>query len=304
MTQARPPQRTVAAADADAHIRDLCRYIEDHADQPLTLERLARHAGLSPFHLQRRFKAVTGVTPRQYQEALRLRRFKEDLRDGTDVAGAIYDAGFGSASRLYERVGTRLGMTPSQYRTGGRDIDISWAVTPTPLGLMMMGATDRGLCFVQFDDSEAALQARLASEYPQARIEPMRESQRETFDGWMQALLRHLEGAERALDLPLDLRGTAFQMRVWSYLQKIPYGERRSYAEVAAAIEAPSAVRAVGTACGANRLALLIPCHRVIRGDGGLGGYKWGLERKRRLLAREHALAGGGEGQPPVAGRA
>lgn len=277
------------ADPATAKIQDLCRYIEQHADEPLSLDALGRRAHLSPFHLQRQFKAVTGVTPKQYHEACRLRRLKQGLRKGADVSRAIYDAGFGSASRVYEKVGTRLGMTLKQYRAGGEGVAISWATSKTPLGLLMMGATDRGLCFVQFDDSEQRLLTRLREEYPGAQLAPMSDAQRAEFERWMQALGRHLDGGQRALDLPMDVRGTAFQMNVWAYLQQIPYGELRSYSEVAQAIGEPKAVRAVASACGANHVALLIPCHRVIRGDGSMGGYKWGLERKRALIDHERA---------------
>lgn len=285
-------RRPAATTDpVTARIEALCRHIERHADETLSLEALARRAHLSPFHLQRRFKAVTGVTPRQYQEACRLRRLKQGLREGAEVSRAIYDAGFGSASRVYERVGTRLGMTPKQYRAGGQGIAISWAMSRTPLGLLMMGATDRGLCFVQFGEDEAELLGRLRQEYPGAQLQAMPDARRAEFERWMQALGRHLDGSQRALQLPLDVRGTAFQMKVWAYLQQIPYGELRSYSEVARAIGEPRAVRAVASACGANQVALLIPCHRVIRGDGGMGGYKWGLERKRALIDRERATA-------------
>lgn len=274
---------------ATARIESLCRYIEEHADQALSLEDLSRRAHLSVFHLQRRFKAVTGLTPRQYVEACRLRALRTQLRDGETVTRAIHDAGFGSASRVYARVASRLGMTPKQYRGGGAGIAISYASDITPLGLLMMGATDRGLCFVQFGSDESVLLAQLRAEYPGAAIAAMDQTMAAEFQRWMQALAAHLAGNQPALHLPLDLRGTAFQMRVWSYLQQIPYGELRSYTEVAEAIGHPRAVRAVASACAANRVALLVPCHRVIRGDGSLGGYKWGLERKRVLIEQERA---------------
>lgn len=287
------PLETGADTRTVARMQALCRYIEAHAQQPLTLEALGAQAHLSPFHLQRQFKAVVGVSPRQYVEACRLRTLRQGLRDGESVTRAIVDAGFGSTSRVYEKVATRLGMTPRQYRAGGAGIAISYATAPTPLGLLMMGATDRGLCFVQFGDSEAALLARLAAEYPGAQRAPMAGAMQADFAAWMQALGEHLDGARRSLALPLDLRGTAFQMKVWAYLQQIPFGEVRSYTEVAEAIGSPRAVRAVASACAANRVALLVPCHRVIRGDGSLGGYKWGLERKRTLIEQERAVRAG-----------
>lgn len=271
----------------EARLEALCRHIEAHADEDLSLAALAARAHLSPFHLQRRFKALTGLSPKQYQEAVRLRRLRAELREGQPVTRAIQDAGFGSTSRVYEKVATRLGMTPKQYRAGGAGLSISHAAADTPLGRLMMGATDRGLCFVQFGESDAALRAQLQAEYPGAQLAPMDPAMQEAFSGWMQALGAHLAGTNPTPTLPLDLRGTAFQMRVWRYLQQIPCGELRSYREVAEAIGAPRAVRAVASACARNRVALLVPCHRVIRGDGSLGGYKWGLERKRSLIDQE-----------------
>ncbi len=274
-------------------MQKLCRYIEAHAHEPLTLGALGRLAHLSPFHLQRSFKSVVGVTPKQYAEACRMKSLKQKLRGGRTVTEAVYDAGFGSGSRVYERVDTRLGMTPRQYRRGGEGVEISYAASPTPLGTMMIAATDRGLCSLQFGESEARLLAQLASEYPAAKISPMPLKRKSQFDAWIGALSRYLEGSATALDLPLDVRGTAFQMKVWNYLQRIPYGEVQSYSEVAKAIGRPRAVRAVGSACASNEVALVIPCHRVIRGDGGLGGYRWGLHRKRALIERERAVRAG-----------
>jgi AraC family transcriptional regulator of adaptative response/methylated-DNA-[protein]-cysteine methyltransferase len=270
-----------------SRIEALCRYIDANPEQSLSLAALAGRARLSSFHLQRSFKSLTGVTPRQYAEAARLRLLKSGLRSGESVTGAIVDAGYGSASRVYERVATHLGMTPGQYRAGGEGTRISYAAEHSPLGWLLMAATDRGLCFVQFGESADELVARLKAEYPQAEITPMSEQARPQFEAWMAALAAQLRGSRGAADLPLDLRGTAFQMKVWDYLLKIPSGELRSYAEVADAIGHPKAVRAVASACAANRVGVLVPCHRVIRGDGGLGGYRWGLERKRALIDAE-----------------
>ncbi len=281
------PDSPRSDARMQARIAELCRYIEAHAQEELSLERLGRQIHLSPFHLQRQFKAVTGISPKQYHDACRLKTLRRRLRDGGSVTRAVQDAGFGSASRVYERVASRIGMTPKQYRTGGEGVAISYASTRTPLGLLMLGATDRGLCFVQFGDSEAGLLEMLRSEYPQATLGAADAAMREPWEAWMQALGAHLQGLRPQLALPLDLRGTAFQMKVWAYLQKIPYGELRSYTEVAEGIGQPAAVRAVASACARNRVALLIPCHRVIRGDGSMGGYKWGLERKRTLIDSE-----------------
>jgi AraC family transcriptional regulator of adaptative response/methylated-DNA-[protein]-cysteine methyltransferase len=290
----RDERRPREAGEAiERRIAQLCRYIDAHADEVLSLEALGRRAAMSPGHLQRRFKELVGVSPRQYQEAGRLRRLKQDLREGEPVSQAIYGAGFGSVSRVYERAARTLGMTPRQYRAGGAGIELSYAAADTPLGLLMMAASDRGLVFVQFGASEAALSGQLRIEFPRAALSAMDPAQHAPFAVWMRALCAYLSGQRRPLDLPLDLRGTAFQLRVWRCLQQIPYGELRSYGEVAQAIGAPKAVRAVASACAANRVALAVPCHRVIRGDGGLGGYRWGLDRKRSLLDRERASRAG-----------
>ena len=272
-----------------AKIRELCRYIEAHSEEPLKLEDLAHRAGLSAFHFQRSFKAAVGLTPKQYQETARLKKLKRSLRT-MDVTAAVYEAGYGSSSRVYERADTRLGMTPKQYRQGGRDVTITYATAESPVGAMMIGATDRGLCFVQFGNSEEQLLAELRREYPAAEVELMRKPFSPEFQAWMAALSRHLAGKQADLTLPLDIRATAFQMRVWNYLQSIPYGEVQSYGEVAKGIGQPAATRAVARACASNRVALVIPCHRVIRGTGELGGYRWGLERKRVLIDRERGL--------------
>lgn len=273
-------------------LRALCRYIEAHADEPLNLAALGHEAGISPFHLQRSFKALTGVTPREYAEACRLKSLRRALRKRPSVTDAIHEAGYGSGSRVYERAGTRLGMTPGQYRQGGAGVAISWATSSTTLGLLMIAATDRGLCSVQIGDSERVLLGQLAAEFPHAVITPMHPSSKtphSQFWAWMQALAAHLDKAQPLPELPLDIRGTAFQIQVWNCLLRIPAGELRSYTEVAQAIGRPCAVRAVASACAKNRIAIVVPCHRVIRGDGGLGGYRWGLERKRMLIARERS---------------
>jgi AraC family transcriptional regulator of adaptative response/methylated-DNA-[protein]-cysteine methyltransferase len=277
-----------AATDpAAARIRELCRSIEAQPDAVLDLAELAARTGLSRFHLQRTFKAVTGVTPKQYVEGCRLRLLKSSLRESKDVTTAVYDAGFGSSSRVYERADTRLGMTPNQYRRGGRGVTITYVTVKSPLGPMMIGATDRGICFVQFGDSEEELLAALRREYYAAGVVPMPAERPRAFAVWIDALTRHLAGNQPRLELPLDIRATAFQMRVWTYLQSIPYGQVQSYSEVAEGIGRPSAARAVAQACASNTVALAIPCHRVIRGSGELGGYRWGLARKRTLIELE-----------------
>lgn len=267
----------------------MCRFIETNSDESLKLEDLAAHAGLSAFHFQRTFKAAVGLTPKQYLDAVRLKRLKEGLKDAKGVTGAIYEAGYGSSSRVYERIDTRLGMTPSQYRDGGRSITITCTTIETALGLIMLGATDRGLCFLQFGDNRNGLLNILRREYPSARLQAMAKPYHPDFQKWVEALNIYLSGEPARLNLPLDIQATAFQVRVWNYLQSIPYGHVQSYKEVAVAIGEPQAARAVARACAVNRVALVIPCHRVIRGTGELGGYRWGLARKRVLIDNERA---------------
>jgi len=275
------------------HFQQVCQYIRQNLDNraALKLNALSARFGLSPFHFQRTFKSVVGVTPRQYVEAIRMQTLKENLRDGASVTDAIYGAGFAAGSRVYAAVDTRLGMTPKQYRTGGENVEISYATADTPLGLIMVGATDRGLCFLEFGDSARNLLESLEQEYPAAKRVPMPKPYPAQFTGWMQALAGYLEGERALSQMPLSLHGTAFQLKVWRYLQTIPAGSVQSYAEVAEAIGQPKAARAVANACGANRIAVVIPCHRVIRGDGTLGGYRWGLDRKRALLDAERRTA-------------
>jgi AraC family transcriptional regulator, regulatory protein of adaptative response / methylated-DNA-[protein]-cysteine methyltransferase len=276
--------------DEGARVRELCRFIDEHSDRQITLADLAARAGLSRFYLQRMFKAETGVSPKQYLDAVRMQRLKQGLKSAKDVTEAVYEAGFGSSSRVYERADTRLGMTPKEYRQGGRGVEITWAAVDSPLGVMTIGATDRGICFLQFGDSRAELEEELRREYPAARVEAMAEPYSAAFHAWIDGLMRYLRTGE-APRAPQDVRGTAFQMKVWNYLQGIPRGQVQSYGEVAAGIGEPKAVRAVARACASNRVAILIPCHRVIRGNGELGGYRWGLGRKRALLELERKPA-------------
>jgi AraC family transcriptional regulator of adaptative response/methylated-DNA-[protein]-cysteine methyltransferase len=282
---------SVNGAGADltrtALISEIAQFIDTHADETLPLARLAEQARLSPFHFQRTFKAVIGVTPREYQAAARLRRFKGRLREGDSVLGATFEAGYGSTSRIYEQIDGGLGMTPSAYRAGGEGESIVHAVRDTDLGPLMMAATSRGVCFVQFGETRAALLAELRREFPKAELAEAGSAADQALGPWMTALAAHLSGAAPTPDLPLDLRGTAFQIRVWRFLLSVKPGEVVSYSEVAAGVGAPRAVRAAASACAANRLAVLVPCHRALRADGGLGGYRWGLERKRALLAAE-----------------
>jgi AraC family transcriptional regulator, regulatory protein of adaptative response / methylated-DNA-[protein]-cysteine methyltransferase len=272
-------------------IRQACDYIRSHPHERLPLARLAESAGLSQFHFQRSFKSVVGLTPSQFAEACRLKEFKGQLRAQPSVTDAIYEAGFGSGSRVYERVNSRIGMTPAAYRSGGDGVTISYVSVQSPLGRMMIGATDRGLCFVQFADSDEDLLQMLRAEYPAAELKPMRRPYSKEFESWMTSLQNHLQGKEPDLNLPLDLRATAFQMKVWRYLQSIPAGNVQSYSQVAAGIGQPTAIRAVARACATNPVVLVIPCHRVIRSSGDLGGYRSGAERKRKLLEHEGVVA-------------
>ncbi len=286
----------VQGAALPGRVEEVRKYIRSnaHERQLITLGALSRRFKLSPFYLQRSFKAAVGVTPAKYAEERRMQMFKEELRQGTNVTEAIYEAGFGSSSRVYERANTQFGMTPKQYRTRGQGVAISYTTMRTPLGLAMVGATDRGLCFLEFGTAEADLLQSLRQEYSAASLQPMPTPPSDQYLEWVRALSGYLEG-ERALGkLPTALHGTAFQLKVWQYLQTIPNGSVQSYAEVAKNIGHPKAVRAVASACAANRIVLAVPCHRVIRGDGSLGGHRWGLDRKRALLdveRRLHAVA-------------
>jgi AraC family transcriptional regulator, regulatory protein of adaptative response / methylated-DNA-[protein]-cysteine methyltransferase len=255
------------------------------------LAALGRRAGMSPAHLQRTFRSIVGVSPRQYLEACRLEILKERLRSAPTVTDAIYESGYGSSSRVYEDTGARLGMTPRQYRSGGASIAVSWTVLELPelagIGLLLVGATDRGLCAVSLGRSRGELRERLRAEFPAAELREVPAPYSPALRAWVAALRGHLRGQPARAELPLDLRATAFRFEVWRYLRSIPKGEVRTYSEVAAAIGRPRAVRAVASACAANPVALVIPCHRVLRADGDLGGYRWGVDRKRRLLASE-----------------
>lgn len=279
-----------SAAGESARVARLVRvaqHIEMHADEALTLSSLAKVAALSPSRLQKQFKAAFGVSPKAYQDAVRMRRFKQSLKDGSKVTDAIFASGFGSVSRVYGEANRSIGMPPRTYRAGGAGEVIVYAGRTTALGLMMMAATDRGVCFVEFGDDEASLVGRLRSEFPKAELTASPARNAPELDAWMEALDQHISAGGPRPDLPLDMRGTAFQVKVWQFLLSIREGDVLSYSEVAARIDKPRAVRAVASACGKNRIGVLIPCHRVLRGDGGLGGYRWGLERKQALLDAE-----------------
>jgi AraC family transcriptional regulator of adaptative response/methylated-DNA-[protein]-cysteine methyltransferase len=265
-----------------ALMQRICRYLSEPRDEIPSLDDLAREFHLSSYHLQRTFKRIIGVTPRQYAEAQRLERFKTRLKDGESVTDALYDAGYPSNSSAYTQAARQFGMTPATYREGGAAA-IAYTVAESPLGWLLVAGTTKGLCAVRLGDSPAALEAELASEFPAAAV--TRDDA--GLGAPVMALMGCLNGTQPHLDLPLDIRATAFQQQVWRALQTIPAGSTRSYGEVAAAIGRPTAARAVARACATNPVALVIPCHRVIREDGALGGYRWGLERKQRLLAQE-----------------
>ncbi len=277
----------------DPHIelvRRTCRHIEANLEGPLTLAALGEHAGLSPGHLQRLFKRVTGISPRQYADACRLGVLKARLKDRRTVTMALYEAGYGSSSRLYERASAPLGMTPATYRRGGRHTAIRYTTADCPLGRLLLAGTDRGICALYLGDRDGPLEAALAREFPAA------ERRREAGLGeWLAELLAHLEGRRPHLELPLDVQATAFQWRVWQELRAIPYGSTRTYTQIAERLGRPTAARAVARACATNPVSVVIPCHRVVRGDGSLGGYRWGLARKQALLDRQKATAPQGE---------
>jgi len=274
------------AAARDPHaelVRRVCHWIEASTDETVSLPELAAEAGVSPSHLQRTFKRLMGISPREYAEARRLQGLKMRLREGQDVTRALYEAGYGSSSRLYESSSAQLGMTPGTYRKGGRAMEIGYTIVDSPLGRVLVGATRRGVCAVSLGDADSVLEAALVAEYPHAEI----HRDDSGFAPWARAIQKHLDGYEARLNLPLDLQATAFQRRVWKELQRIPYGRTRTYQEVARAIGQPKAVRAVARACATNPVSIVVPCHRVIRGDGSLAGYRWGLERKQTLLESE-----------------
>src|SRR6266851_1078286 len=278
------PENPRSASPQIDMIGRACRLIEQHLeDAPVTLALLGQELQSSPFHLERTFKRFLGITPRQYADALRLERLKTELRSDRDVTSALYEAGYGSSRGLYERAPEQLGMTPATYRRGGRGMEIAYTTAHSPLGRLLVAGTERGICAVSLGDNEVDLEKSLASEFPEANIR--RDNSRLRL--WVSALISHLCGSEPHLDLPLDVRATAFQWRVWQELRNIPYGETRSYSQIAEALGQPKAARAVASACAANPAAIVIPCHRVVQESGEPGGYRWGAERKKVLLSRE-----------------
>ena len=258
-------------------------YIEKHPDESLTLAALATAVGVSPFHLQRSFKRLVGVSPREYQSSLRVTRLKSRLRAGDTVSRATYEAGFSSSSRVYERSDEQLGMTPAAYRRGGAGMRIHYTIVHSPFGRLLVGATERGVCTVALDESDDALVRGLRHDFPNAEIGRSGDVHRD----WVAEIVEHIGSGSKDARVPLDVPGTRFQQQVWSLLRKIPPGHTRSYSEIAAALGSPRATRAVARACASNRVSVVIPCHRVVRSDGSLGGYRWGEARKQRLLESE-----------------
>lgn len=276
-------QQTTAEHPHVELVRRVCRYIETHLESSLTLRTLSEQAGVSLFHFQRLFKQIAGITPRQYVDACRLGVFKTRLKERRTVTMAMIEAGYGSSSRLYERASSQLGMTPATYQRGGPATTIRYTVAACSLGRLLLAGTERGICAVYLGDNDAPLEVELAREFPAAEV------QRDDVElnDWVNAIVNHLDGRQPHLDLPLDVRATAFQWRVWQELRAIPYGSTRSYRDIARALGQPKAVRAVARACATNPVSVVIPCHRVVREDGNLGGYRWGLERKQALLDQE-----------------
>ena len=268
-------------------VRRVCSEIEGNTDGPVSLRALAEVTRLSPAHLQRTFRQAMGITPRQYADALRVARLKSELRKGKDVTTALHEVSYGSSSRLYEKSDAHLGMTPAIYRKGGLGMNISYTIAPCSLGRVLVAATERGISAVYLGDRDSDLVAALRKEYPRAEI----RSGSGEHSNWVRAIVRHLAGTNPQLDLPTDVMATAFQRRVWEALRSIPQGATRTYSEVARSIGQPSAIRAVARACATNPVSIVVPCHRVVRTDGSLAGYRWGIERKKSLLERErHAV--------------
>jgi len=279
-----PRERSAHEPQAEI-VRAACALLDGDPEHAGSLDALARKIGYSSWHLHRMFKRHTGLTPAQYRRGRRLERFKYHLKEGRQVTEAIYESGFGSSSRAYQGADEAMGMTPRAYRAGGRDARIAWATAPTPLGTVLVAATARGICSVRFGSSAAALERELALEFPDASLEPAGARLRVA----LRSVLAAIDGRSPDSPLPLDVHATAFQRRVWEALRAIPAGETRSYGEIARRVGMPGAARAVGRACATNPVALLIPCHRVVRADGTAGEYAWGPKRKRALLEREAA---------------
>ena len=255
-------------------------------DEVPSLEDLAREAGLSPWHFQKTFKAAVGLTPKQFAKARRTERFRAELGNAGSVTTALYDAGFSTSSRAYDGVQNELGMTPKAMKRGARGMHIDYATQPCSLGWVCVGMSEHGVCAIELGDDADEAFGHLKRHFSNAHLSPMEEGP----SSWMHAVIQMIETPAKGLDLPLDIQGTAFQRRVWAALQTVPSGQTATYSDIAERIAAPTAVRAVATACASNKLAVVIPCHRVLRKDGSLGGYRWGLDRKHAFLKRESTV--------------
>ena len=280
---------TAAVRDIDRAVTRAAEYLGAHLEDRVTLATLAREVGVSAFHLQRAFKRALGISPRQFGDAQRRRVLSDRLRKGDTVSRATFEAGYGSSSRVYERASSAMGMTPAKIRRGGAGERIQFGVVPCSLGRLLVAFTERGVCSVAIGDNDRALERGFRADFPEADIRPVGPGIHE----WITAIVRGIDGADTATAIPVDARGTAFQHRVWDALQRIPRGTTLSYSDVAKKIGQPSAVRAVARACATNPVAIVVPCHRVVREDGALGGYRWGMERKEALLRREAGKAAG-----------
>jgi AraC family transcriptional regulator, regulatory protein of adaptative response / methylated-DNA-[protein]-cysteine methyltransferase len=279
------PQAAAAPNPQVELVLAACQYIDEHLDNQLTLEEIGGAVGASPHHLQRIFKGLMGVSPREYADARRSVALKDALREGDSVAGALYSAGYSSSSRVYERSDALLGMTPATYKAGGKGMQIGYTIVDSPLGRLLIAATERGVCAVSLGDDDTALEQALREEYPKADVRS------EAVDGTtVSTLLDYLNGARPDAKLPLDVQATAFQRQVWQALQAIPYGETRTYGELSRELGNPNAMRAVGRACATNPVSLIVPCHRAVGSDGKLHGFRWGLERKQALLQMERTI--------------
>jgi AraC family transcriptional regulator, regulatory protein of adaptative response / methylated-DNA-[protein]-cysteine methyltransferase len=277
----RPNEPPLAARRAEA-IAKACRLIEEAEEAP-DFDAVAANVGMSRFHFQRVFRAITGLTPKAWAQAHRANRVREQLKRSATVTDAIYEAGFNSSGRFYATTDRMLGMKPTDFREGGSNTEIRFAIGETSLGSVLVAASDKGVCAILFGEDPSSLAEDLQARFPRARL----VGGDRAFEKWVAKVVGFVEAPRLGLDLPLDLRGTVFQRRVWKALQEIPIGSTASYSEVAKRVGAPRSARAVAQACAANRLAVAIPCHRVVKSDGGLSGYRWGVERKRALLARE-----------------
>jgi AraC family transcriptional regulator of adaptative response/methylated-DNA-[protein]-cysteine methyltransferase len=268
--------------------REIQKQIGEDSERGLKLADLSARAGISSHRVHRLFRKMIGITPRQFADALRLRKLKGHLQRGDSVTAALYEAGYGSASRLYEYANAQLGMTPATYRHGGRGMEIVYTIEECPQGKVLVAATERGVSAVYLGDQDRPLERALHEEYPNANI----RKGSGTLGPWVRAIVKHLRGGEKHLDLPLDVEATAFQRRVWQELQKIPYGTTKTYTQVAKALGQPTAARAVARACATNPVSIVVPCHRVVRASGQLADYRWGLDRKRALIEQERKSAG------------